>query len=163
MIDLRPLNRSHARGARALLSGTALCSVKATPTRRQIIVKGPVTSIRIQKQPPPPFPIAKPQGARWVMTINPQTVVQPEHTVTAQPLINDQPNDSTPTKRQTKLATLITMLRREGGATIEEMAEATEWQVHSIRGALSGILKKKLELTITSEKIEGRGRVYRAS
>jgi len=122
-----------------------------------------VTSIRIEKQPPPPFPIAKPQRARWVMTINPQTVIQPKHTVTAEPLINNQPNDSTPTKRQTKLATLITMLRREGGATIDEMAAATEWKIHSIRGALSGILKKKLELTITSEKIEGRGRVYKAA
>jgi hypothetical protein len=137
--------------------------VKAASTKRQIIVKGPVTSIRIQKQPPPPFPITKPQGARWVMTINPQTVVQPEHTVTAQPLINDQPNDSTPTKRQTKLATLIAMLRREGGATIDEMAEATEWQAHSIRGALSGILKKKLGLDVSSENVAGRGRVYRAS
>jgi hypothetical protein len=97
------------------------------------------------------------------MTINPQTVVQPEHTVTAQPQINDQPNDSTPTKRQTKLATLITMLRREGGATIDDMAEATEWQAHSIRGGLSGILKKKLGLDVSSEKVAGRGRVYRAN
>jgi|GEM_PF-423497 len=159
MMHLRPLNRPHARSG-PLLSCTALCSVKATPTRRQIIFKGPVTSIRIQKQPPPPFPIAKPQGARWVVTINPQTSTPSEQAVTLKPLINDQPNDSKPTQRQTKLTTLIAMLRREGGATIDEMAEATEWQVHSIRGALSGILKKKLGLDIISEKVEGRGRVY---
>jgi predicted transcriptional regulator len=55
------------------------------------------------------------------------------------------------------------MLRREGGATIDEMAEATEWQAHSIRGALSGILKKKLGLDVSSEKVAGRGRVYRAN
>ncbi len=52
------------------------------------------------------------------------------------------------------------MLRREGGATIEEMAEATAWKVHSVRGAISGIRKKKLGLDISSEKVEGRGRVY---
>ncbi len=51
----------------------------------------------------------------------------------------------------------------EGGATIDEMAAATSWQPNSIRGALSGILKKKLGLDITSEKVEGRGRVYRAT
>ena len=56
---------------------------------------------------------------------------------------------------------LIAMLRTESGATIDEIAEATSWQSHSIRGAISGILKKKLGLTVTSEKIEGRGRVYR--
>ena len=48
-----------------------------------------------------------------------------------------------------------------GPATIAEIAEATGWQHHSIRGAISGSLKKKLGLTVTSEKVEGRGRVYR--
>lgn len=52
------------------------------------------------------------------------------------------------------------MLRAEGGATIDEIVEATGWKPHTIRGAMSGALKKKLGLTITSEKVEGRGRVY---
>jgi hypothetical protein len=60
----------------------------------------------------------------------------------------------------TKQATLIEMLRAEGGATIDEIVEALQWQPHTARGALSGALKKKLGLTITSEKIEGRGRAY---
>ena len=41
------------------------------------------------------------------------------------------------------------------------MVAATGWQAHSVRGAMSATLKKKLGLTITSEKIEGRSRVYR--
>ena len=61
----------------------------------------------------------------------------------------------------TKQAKLIEMLRAEGGATIEEIVAATGWQAHTARGAMSGALKKKLGLTITSEKVDGRGRCYR--
>jgi len=60
----------------------------------------------------------------------------------------------------TKQEALIAMLRTEGGATIGEIVGATGWQAHTVRGALSGALKKKLGLTITSEKVEGRGRAY---
>lgn len=61
----------------------------------------------------------------------------------------------------TKQAVLIDLLRRKDGTTLDEMVAATGWQAHSVRGAMSAALKKKLGLTITSEKIEGRGRVYR--
>ena len=60
----------------------------------------------------------------------------------------------------TKQATLITMLRAPDGATISEITAATGWQPHTVRGAMAGALKKKLGLTITSEKVDGRGRVY---
>lgn len=60
----------------------------------------------------------------------------------------------------TKQAKLIVMLRAEGGATIDEIVEATGWQPHTVRGAFAGALKKKLGLEVTSEKVEGRGRVY---
>ena len=60
----------------------------------------------------------------------------------------------------TKQEALIAMLRAEGGATIDEIVGATGWQAHTVRGALSGALKKKLGLTIISEKVEGRGRAY---
>ena len=61
----------------------------------------------------------------------------------------------------TKQAALIDMLRREEGATIGQIVEATGWRRHSIRGAISGALKKKLGLTVTSEKVDGGERVYR--
>ncbi len=61
----------------------------------------------------------------------------------------------------TKQALLIEMLKRQGGATIDEIVTATAWQSHTARGAMAGALKKKLGLTITSEKDESRGRVYR--
>ena len=56
---------------------------------------------------------------------------------------------------------MIDLLRRPEGATIEEITAATVWQSHTVRGAMSGALKKKLGLLITSEKVEERGRVYR--
>ena len=69
---------------------------------------------------------------------------------------------SPPTVRQgTKQALLIDLLKRKKGATIEEIVEATGWQPHSVRGAISGALKKKLGLAVTSERVDGRGRTYR--
>ncbi len=65
------------------------------------------------------------------------------------------------TREGTKQAQLIAMLRAEGGATIDEIAAALDWRPHTVRGALAGALKKKLGLTITSEKVEARGRAYR--
>lgn len=79
----------------------------------------------------------------------------------------DTPRESDPapkarTPREgTKQATLIAVLRAPEGATIEEIMAATGWQSHTVRGAMAGALKKKLGLEVTSEKIEGRGRVYR--
>ena len=61
----------------------------------------------------------------------------------------------------TKQSVMIEMLRRPQGATLNEIVEATGWQSHTVRGAMAGALKKKLGLTITSEKDEARGRVYR--
>jgi hypothetical protein len=81
--------------------------------------------------------------------------VEPE-----QPVPGTAPKARKP-RSGTKQAKLIEMLRAEGGATIDEIVAATGWQSHTVRGAMSGALKKKLGLTIASEKVEGRGRVYR--
>ncbi len=58
-----------------------------------------------------------------------------------------------------KQSMVLALLQRPAGATIDEMAKATGWQPHSVQGMMSGVLKKKLGLTITSDK-EERGRVY---
>lgn len=60
----------------------------------------------------------------------------------------------------TKQEVVIAMLRAEGGATIDEIMAATGWLSHTARGFMSGALKKKLGLSITSEKVDGRGRRY---
>ncbi len=61
----------------------------------------------------------------------------------------------------TKQARMIAMLKRPEGATVEQIAEAMEWARHTVRGAMAGALKKKLGLTITSEKVDGGNRTYR--
>ncbi|MEC9433327.1 MAG: DUF3489 domain-containing protein [Pseudomonadota bacterium] len=60
----------------------------------------------------------------------------------------------------TKQAALIGMLRAESGATLVELSEALGWAPHTVRGAMSGALKKKLGLDVRSATVEGRGRVY---
>ena len=63
-------------------------------------------------------------------------------------------------KRPSKQDEVIAMLRRPEGATVDEVASATGWQRHTVRGVFSGTPKKKLGLTIASAN-EERGRVYR--
>jgi hypothetical protein len=70
------------------------------------------------------------------------------------------PERSSDAKRPSKQDEVIAMLRRPGGATVDEVASATGWQRHTVRGVFSGTLKKKLGLTLASAK-EDRGRVYR--
>ena len=65
------------------------------------------------------------------------------------------------TREGTKQALLLDLLGRPEGATIAEIVAATGWQPHTVRGAFAGALKKRLGLVVTSEKLEGRGRVYR--
>lgn len=64
-------------------------------------------------------------------------------------------------KEGTKLGALIAALRQPDGATIAELMAATGWQAHSVRGAISGNLKKKLKLEVVSLLLDERGRVYR--
>jgi hypothetical protein len=59
-----------------------------------------------------------------------------------------------------KQAKLLALLQDRKGASVAEMAKATGWQVHSVRGVISGVFKKKLGLHIVSAK-EASGRVYR--
>ena len=65
------------------------------------------------------------------------------------------------TRDGTKQAHVVAMLRRKQGATIAEIVEATQWAAHTVRGFFAGALKKKLGLTVTSEKVGGGERTYR--
>jgi predicted ArsR family transcriptional regulator len=66
-----------------------------------------------------------------------------------------------PTRANTKQTQLVAMLQRPDGATVAEIAKKLDWQPHSVRGAFVGVIKKRLGLDLQSEKVEGRGRVYR--
>ncbi len=62
---------------------------------------------------------------------------------------------------KTKLSQLEGMLRRKEGATIAQIATALDWQPHSVRGAISGSLKKKQGLAVINQPTDDGCRVYR--
>ena len=69
-------------------------------------------------------------------------------------------SSKTTAKPDTKHTRIVAMLRSPGGATIAAIMTATEWQQHSVRGFLAGVVRKKLGLNLISE-VTDRGRIYR--
>jgi Protein of unknown function (DUF3489) len=63
-------------------------------------------------------------------------------------------------ERDTKHARIVAMLRKPAGTTIAAIMAATDWQQHSVRGFLAGVVRKKLGLNLVSEQTD-KGRVYR--
>ena len=82
------------------------------------------------------------------------------HAIAAKPekttAIDHEGKCSTPSKQ----AVVIEMLRAPSGTTIDAMMQSTGWQQHSVRGFLAGVVRKKLKLKLSSEKINGN-RTYR--
>mgnify|MGYP003352374257 CR=1 FL=1 len=63
---------------------------------------------------------------------------------------------------QTKTATCLALLGRSGGATLAELQDATGWQAHSVRGFLSGIVKKRQGANLSARKPENGAQIGRA-
>ena len=66
----------------------------------------------------------------------------------------------TPAKPISKQDQVLALLRRQDGASIDEIVAATDWQPHSVRGFLSGAVKKRLGIDVVSEKREAGVRRY---
>ena len=81
----------------------------------------------------------------------------------AKPNRSRSPKPSTAAKPRssTKSEKIVRLLKRPSGATITDLQKVTGWQAHSVRGFLSGMIKKRMGRNITSEKSENGERRYR--
>jgi hypothetical protein len=66
---------------------------------------------------------------------------------------------SVSSRSETKQEMVIGLLKQPQGTTIAAIMNATGWQQHSVRGFFAGVVRKKLGLTLTSEKADGE-RIY---
>jgi hypothetical protein len=89
------------------------------------------------------------------------TISKRKNVSTEAPVTSTKTRKQPASKPKTKLAQLEAMLRRPDGATVEQISKSLDWQMHSVRGAMSGALKKKQGLSITSEKTDNGRRIYR--
>ena len=96
------------------------------------------------------------QGATEANTLQNQATINPPSDGLPTPV-------KTRTRENSKQATVVQMLKRPEGATVRQICDATGWQAHTVRGTFAGAFKKKLGLTIESDKAVGSERVYRTA
>jgi hypothetical protein len=72
-----------------------------------------------------------------------------------------KPAGNKQTAANSKTAVLLKALRRKAGASVPEMQKLTGWQAHSVRGFLSGTVKRRLGYSVTASVDDKRGRCYR--
>jgi hypothetical protein len=94
-----------------------------------------------------------------------QATAQPEQRVNKRPARAARGSQrhlrETPEPPNSKKAQMVALLKRDQGASIDQLVLITGWQKHSVRGFLSGTMRKKLGLRIVSSRNEGGARIYR--
>jgi hypothetical protein len=93
----------------------------------------------------------------------PKAATRPIVRKTAKPASRKRPtpaSSKSTARPETKHNSIVAMLRTPAGATIAAIMTATDWQQHSVRGFLAGVVRKKLGLNLVSEQTD-KGRIYR--
>ena len=94
--------------------------------------------------------------------VMPDPVIEAAVTAVEAQWVQEKQAATKPRSREnSKQATVIQMLQRPDGTTVQQVMAATGWQSHTVRGTFAGALKKKLGLSIVSEKVTGGERTYR--
>jgi Protein of unknown function (DUF3489) len=99
-----------------------------------------------------PEPTEPPQAAQEPATPEPATPAKRKARAKPAKPTKAAPAEKPTPRAGTKQAKLIELLKRPEGATVEQIAAATGWQHHTIRGAISGALKKKLGLNVEATR-----------
>ncbi len=110
----------------------------------------PGTRIRKSKAPQA-SPAKTPHATTRKPTPNPAKAAKPTQASKSNPGAKDS---------STLQSRLISTLQQKQGATLEQLMQLSGWQAHSVRGFISGVLRKKLGLLVERQSSEN-GVLYR--
>lgn len=121
----------------------------------------PAPAETVAEEPPPEESELPVQTAEHDAPVTPETrdVQTSAGSPTEKPTSKKRARNAVP-REATKSTIIVGLLKREGGATLQELMDATGWQKHSVRGFLAGTVGKKMKLALTSTKKEDGTRVY---